>query len=89
LCVIDSMRGASLKRPRKDEVRRSRSALVRDTYPELKTMTIKSRHYWVSREPSRWVDEGLAFHHIKVGDVDLEGEVSEVRDQGTGNSFRR
>ena len=72
LCVIDSKRGASLQRPRKDAVRRYRSALVRDTYPELKRMTMKSRQQWVNREPSRWVDESLLFHHIKVDDVYFE-----------------
>jgi hypothetical protein len=72
LCVIDSKRGASLQRPRKDAVRRSRSALVHDTYPELKRMTMKSRQQWVNREPSRWVDESLLFHHIKVDDVYFE-----------------
>ena len=72
LCVIDSKRGASLQRPRKDAVRRSRSALVHDTYRELKRMTMKSRQQWVNREPSRWVDESLLFHHIKVDDVYFE-----------------
>ena len=35
-------------------------------------MTMKSWQQWVSREPSRWVDESLLFHHIKVDDVYFE-----------------
>jgi hypothetical protein len=70
--IVEILRRASLQAPGKDKIRRSRWAVIRNTYSELRTTTIKSWHQWVSPELSRWVDEGPPFHHIKMGDMDLE-----------------
>jgi hypothetical protein len=72
VCIMEILRRASLQQPGKDKIRRSRWAVIRNTYPELRTTTIKSWHQWVSQELGRWVDEGPPFHHIKMGDMDLE-----------------
>ena len=72
VCIMEILRRASLQQPGKDGIRRSRWAVIRNTYPELRTTTIKSWHQWVSPELGRWVDEGPPFHHIKMGDMDLE-----------------
>jgi hypothetical protein len=61
-----------LQKPGEDGVRRSRWAVIRKTYPELRSTTIKLWHRWVSPELGRRVDEGPPFHHIKMGDMGLE-----------------
>ena len=48
----------------KDGVRRSRYAIIRNTFPMLKTTTIKTWHQWVPKTEGRWVQEGPPTHHI-------------------------
>ena len=55
-----------------DGLRRSRWAVVRNTYPELKTTTIKTWHQWVPREIGRWQDEGPPTHFLRADGLDLE-----------------
>ena len=71
VCIMEILRRASLQKAGKDGVRSSRWAVIRNTYPELRTTTIKSWHQWVSPDLGRWVDEGPPFHHIKKGDLSL------------------
>jgi len=71
-CVLEILRRAKEQPKGKDGIRRSRWAVIRNTFPELKTTTIKSWHMWVSRDLGRWVDQGPPTHHIKEGDIDLE-----------------
>lgn len=55
-----------------DGRRHSRFAIIRNTYPELKTTTIKTWHSWVPADIGRWRDEGPPMHHIVTGDLDCE-----------------
>lgn len=55
-----------------DKKRYTRGAIIRNTYPELKTTTIKTWHQWVPPDVGRWRDEGPPCHHIQVGDLDIE-----------------
>ena len=55
-----------------DGKRRSRWAIIRNTYPELKTTTIKTWHQWVSPDIGQWQGEGPPTHHIKQADLDME-----------------
>lgn len=71
-CVMEIMRRACEQRPGSDGVRRSRWAVIRNTYPELKTTTIKTWHQWFPPSLGRWRDNGPPTHHIVAGDVDLE-----------------
>lgn len=52
--------------------RNSRIAIIRNTYPELKTTTIKTWHSWVPPEQGKWRDEGPPGHHIITPELDIE-----------------
>lgn len=54
--------------------RRSRAAIVRNTYPELRTTTIKSWHEWVPQDCGRWQSEGPPTHFV-TGPDGLDAEV--------------
>lgn len=71
-CVVDVIRRAQLQRPGIDGVRRSRWAVVRNTYPELRTTTIKTWHQWIPQTIGRWIDQGPPTHRITTPDMDLE-----------------
>jgi len=72
VCVMEILRKAKDQRTGVDGKRRTRFAVVRNTYPELRTTTIKTWHQWVPPNIGRWVDTGPPMHHIQEGDLDLE-----------------
>lgn len=49
-CMMEILMRAFRQMPDEQKVRRSRWAVVRNTYPELKTTTIKTWQYWVPEE---------------------------------------
>lgn len=71
-CIMDILSRAAAQKVGNDGKRRTRWAVIRNTYPELRTTTIKSWHQWVSPQIGRWVDTGPPTHHIVEGDLDLE-----------------
>lgn len=71
-CIMEIIRRAKQQRIGSDGKRHSRWAIIRNTYPELKTTTIKSWHQWIPPNIGRWVDTGPPMHHIQEGDLDLE-----------------
>lgn len=71
-CVMEIIRRAQQQKAGSDGVRRSRWAVVRNTYPELKTTTIKTWHQWVPATLGRWVDSGPPTHRIADNNIDLE-----------------
>lgn len=72
VCIMDMLRRSSQQAIGADGKRRSRWAVVRNTYPELRTTTIKSWHQWVPPQIGRWVDTGPPTHHIQEGELDME-----------------
>jgi len=72
VCVMEIIKRAKQQRVGSDGKRRSRWAVIRNTYPELKTTTIKTWHQWVSPALGRWVDSGPPMHHIQDQEIDLE-----------------
>jgi hypothetical protein len=72
VCIMDMLEKAVTQKVGLDGKRRSRWAVVRNTYPELRTTTIKSWHQWVPPQLGRWVDTGPPTHHITEGDLDME-----------------
>jgi hypothetical protein len=73
LGCIEIFRRAAEQEPGEDGIRRSRWAVVRNTYPELKSTTIKTWLSWFPEEhfgKIKW--DSPITHHIKVGDIDLE-----------------
>src|SRR5262245_44741544 len=71
-CAFTPWRHLIESEPGVDGVRRARWAVVRNTYPELKTTTIKTWLQWFPREVGRWQDQGPPTHHIQAGGFDLE-----------------
>jgi hypothetical protein len=71
-CVMEIIRRANQQRKNAAGIRCSRWAVIRNTYPELKTTTIKTWHQWVPTTLGRWVDTGPPTHHIRAGELDLE-----------------
>lgn len=58
--------------PNRKGIRQARWAIIRNTYPELKTTTIKTWHQWFPRELGTWQEEGPPTHFIKGNGLDLE-----------------
>ena len=71
-CIMEILRRAKEQKINSDGKRKTRWAVIRNTYPELRTTTIKSWHQWVPASIGRWVDTGPPTHHIVEGDLDLE-----------------
>ena len=71
-CCAEILKRAVQQKPGPDGKRRSRWAVIRNTYPELKTTTIRTWHGLVPQEVGRWVDQGPPTHYVEFGDVDLE-----------------
>lgn len=71
-CVMEILRRAQQQAKAPDGKRYSRWAVVRNTYPELKTTTIKTWHQWVPANLGKWQAEGPPTHLITDGDLHLE-----------------
>ncbi|MFT3906828.1 MAG: hypothetical protein QM718_11030 [Steroidobacteraceae bacterium] len=71
-CIMEILRRSAQQPKGHDGWRRSRWAIIRNTFPELKTTTIKSWHLWVPKEMGRWVEQGPPSHHIRADGIDLE-----------------
>lgn len=55
-----------------DGRRHSRIAVIRNTYPELTTTTIKTWHQWVPETIGNWKAQGPPTHHIRDAHLDME-----------------
>lgn len=71
-CVIEILRRAAMQRPSWDGIRRTRWAIIRNTYPELKTTTLKTWNQWCPKEYGRLTMDSPICHHVKIGDLDME-----------------
>lgn len=71
-CCFRPWRHLAESEPDNRGLRCARWAVVRNTYPELKTTTIKTWHEWFPRDMGRWQDVGPPTHHIQTGEVDME-----------------
>lgn len=74
-CVIEIMRRAKMQRPGKDGIRRTRWAVVRNTYRELTDTTLKTFQAWVPPDADgihRWYREKDATYFIQQDDIRVE-----------------
>jgi hypothetical protein len=73
-CCMEIMIRALQQRPSPiDGIRRSRWAIIRNTYPELKTTTIKTWEHLFKPAIFGKVKKDIPLnHHIQIDDVDLE-----------------
>lgn len=58
-----------------DGWKRRRTAIVRNTYPELRTTTMASWHMWVPKHIGKWRDSGPPMHLIRDEANKIEWEV--------------
>ena len=71
-CVMKILQIAMNQPVQKDGRRHSRFAIVRNTYPELTTTTIKTWHQWVPESLGNWKATGPPTHHIRDDNLDME-----------------
>lgn len=81
-CIMEIWRRANQQEPvllpadeggvRRKGKRMTRWAIIRNTYPELNTTTIKSWHQWFPPNVGNWKSTGPPTHIIKAGDVEME-----------------
>lgn len=55
-----------------DGRKHSRFAVIRNTYPELKTTTIKTWHQWIPEDIGQWNASGPPTHRIIDANIDME-----------------
>jgi len=71
-CAIKILRLACMQKPGPDGIRHTRWAIIRNTYPELLTTTVKTWHEWIPMEMGHWQSQGPPTHFIKIKDLDIE-----------------
>ena len=70
--VMKILQHARMQPENKQGVRCSRYAIIRNTYPELKTTTMATWHQWMPKNIGRWVNQGPPTHHIINDGIDME-----------------
>jgi len=72
-CVVELFRRACQQKPGPDGIRRSRSAVIRGSFPQLKTTTAKTWLEWLPEGDFGTFNWSPPFRHmIKVNDVEWE-----------------
>jgi len=71
-CAMEVLRRWGQQPPGRDGTRRTRQAIVRNTYRELETTTIATWHQWVPESVGRWVWGPPPTHVISYPGYELE-----------------
>lgn len=72
-CVMDILRRAQQQEPGPDGIRRTRWAVIRNTYPQLKDTTIKTFHDWLPPQHfGKWTPSNHDYLIDKFKDVEIE-----------------
>lgn len=77
-CCIEIMRRAMKQKPNFEKIRRTRWAVIRNSYPDLKNTTIKTWRDWFDDRWGKFLWSTPYTHHISVGlpdDTRVEAEV--------------
>ena len=74
-CVMKRIKNAQLQTASPDGWRRRRTAIIRNTYPELRTTTMPTWFQWVPKHKGKWRESGPPLHHIVDGRTKLDWEV--------------
>lgn len=72
VCVMEILRRAVEQQPGPDGVRRTRWAVIRNTYPELKSTTIKTWNFWIPRSWGKMNMGSPMSHTLRTPDLDVE-----------------
>lgn len=70
-CIMEILRRAVEQWPGPDGIRRTRFAIIRNTYPQLRDTTRKTFEQWIPGVLGRWHEQSFTFH-IRFRDVDCE-----------------
>ncbi len=71
-CVMEIVRRARAQAPGRDGVRRSRWAVIRNTFPELQTTTLKTWEQWVPLTVGKFSRDHPPRHTIRSDELDME-----------------
>ncbi len=86
-CVMEVIFRSAAQESGKDGLRNTRWAIVRNSYPELSTTTIKTWHQWVPPELGRWVAHGPPTH-VLTGNINLDAVKPAAEHTVTVNDMR-
>jgi len=70
-CAVEVLRRASQQRPGPDGFRRTRFAVIRNTYPELRDTTRKTFEQWIPEQLGIWREQEFTFE-LRFDDVRSE-----------------
>jgi hypothetical protein len=70
--VIEILRRSMLQAPGRDGIRRTRWAVIRNSYPELKSTTLKTWAEWVPLAYGKLNQDSPITHFVKTPDMDME-----------------
>ena len=71
-CALEIIRRAHYQRKSPDGKRRTRWCVIRNSYPELKSTTIKTWMDWMPAEYGKTNFDSPIIHHIKTAEIDME-----------------
>lgn len=71
-CVVEILRRAAQQLPSPDGIRYTRWAIIRNSYPELKSTTLKSWMEWAPPAAGRLTLDNPFVFLVKTGDLNLE-----------------
>ena len=74
-CVMKLVRNLQKQKRQRDGWIRRRTAIIRNTYPELKTTTIKTWHQWIPPSYGNYRESGPPTHHIVDAAQKIDWEV--------------
>ncbi|WP_367126129.1 phage terminase large subunit [Ralstonia sp. CP] len=74
-CVMKLVRALQKQKRQRDGWIRRRTAVIRNTYPELKTTTIKTWHQWIPASYGNYRESGPPTHHIVDAAQKIDWEV--------------
>ena len=73
--VMKLIKNATKQPASPDGWKRRRTLIVRNTYPELRTTTMKTWHMWVPQHKGKWRDAGPPMHHLIDPVTKLDWEI--------------
>ena len=71
-CTIEILRRAFFQAPGPDGKRHTRWCIIRNSYPELKSTTIKTWAEWCPLEFGKTNFDSPIIHHVKTDQIDME-----------------
>jgi len=71
-CIMKLIKNCQTQKRAPDGWRYRRTAIIRNTYPELRTTTMNSWHAWVPKHMGRWREAGPPMQHI----IDNENKIN-------------